>query len=78
MSEGHQVCSLFSGVRGYLDKIRTSEINRFEVLYLAHLEAKYPHILASITKTKELLPEIEEELHSVLKDWLPTSGVKMH
>ncbi len=76
MSEGDQVCSLFAGVRGYLDKVKTSNISEFEELYLAHLHAKYPHIPASISKTKTLLPEIEEELHSVLKDFLPSVSLK--
>ena len=37
-----QVCILYAGVRGYLDKILTSEIARFEELYLAHLKSKHP------------------------------------
>jgi len=37
-----QVCILYAGVRGYLDKILTSEIARFEELYLAHLKGKHP------------------------------------
>jgi len=76
MAEGDQVCSLFAGVRGYLDKVKTANISEFEELYLAHLHAKYPHIPASITETKTLLPEIEEELHSVLKDFIPSVSLK--
>merc|ERR1712151_703200 len=37
-----QVCILYAGVRGFLDKILTSEISKFEELYLNHLKSKHP------------------------------------
>lgn len=43
-----QVCVLYAGVRGFLDKIQTSEISKFEKLFLEHLESKHPHIIDSI------------------------------
>merc|ERR1719473_1836038 len=36
-----QVCVLYAGVRGYLDKLQTSEIPKFEELYLQILRTKY-------------------------------------
>jgi len=45
MTAEEQVCVLYAGVRGFLDKIQTSEIGKFEKLYLDHLKTKYPHIL---------------------------------
>merc|ERR1712021_87823 len=40
MPAEEQVCVLFAGVRGYLDKIQTSDIGKFEQLYLDHLRNK--------------------------------------
>ena len=36
-----QACILFAGVKGYLDKIQTSEIEKFETLFRAHLKSKH-------------------------------------
>jgi F0F1-type ATP synthase alpha subunit len=48
MSAEEQVCVIYAGVRGYLDKVVTSEISRFEQLYLQHLRANHPNILKTI------------------------------
>jgi F0F1-type ATP synthase alpha subunit len=69
------VCSLFAGVKGYLDKVDTENLYKFETGYLAHLRSKYPHILESIRKQKKILPEVEAELRTVIVDYLPNSGV---
>merc|ERR1711998_45986 len=34
LSSQEQVCVIYSGVRGYLDKVRTDEVQRFEKLFL--------------------------------------------
>ena len=36
-----QVCVIFAGVRGYLDKMVTSEISKFESKFVAHLRASH-------------------------------------
>ena len=72
-----QVCSLFAGVNGYLDRVQTAELGKFEEGFLGHLRAKFPHTLASIQEHKFIIPEVEEELHSVLADYIPTAGLKM-
>jgi F-type H+-transporting ATPase subunit alpha len=54
MKAEEQVCSLFAGVRGFLDKVETSELAKFESLYLAHIKSKYPHILESIRNHKRI------------------------
>jgi len=77
MPASEQVCSLFSGVKGYLDKVETSEINKFEEAFIGHLKAKHSHILDSIEEHKIVKPEVEEELHSIINDFLPTVGLKM-
>lgn len=77
MKAEEQVVSLFSGVRGYLDKVETSDLGKFEVVFLNHIRSKYAHILESIRKHKRIQPEVEAELKTILTDFVPSSGVKM-
>merc|ERR1711965_484333 len=48
MPSEEQVCVLYAGVRGYLDKVQTNEIGLFEEKYLEHLRAKHSNVLESI------------------------------
>merc|ERR1712241_303579 len=43
-----QACVLFAGVRGYLDKIETKEIGRFEKMYMEHVRATQRPLLDQI------------------------------
>ena len=43
-----QVCVIFAGVRGYLDKMVTSEISKFEAKFLTHLRSNYQALLTKI------------------------------
>jgi F-type H+-transporting ATPase subunit alpha len=65
-----QVAAIFSGVRGYLDKLPVDQVTRFEQQMLSELRAKKPELLASIRETKQLTSEIEEQLHAFLKDFV--------
>ncbi len=48
MPAEEQVCVLFAGVKGYLDKLHTKDIGEFERLYLAFLHSKYQNVLETI------------------------------
>jgi len=72
-----QVCILYAGVRGYLDKLQTSEIAAFEELYLATLRTKAPHIIANIKSEQQLSEKTDAELGAFLADFMPNSGLKM-
>jgi len=65
-----QVAAIFSGVRGYLDKLPVDQVTRFEQQMLSELRANKPELLASIRETKQLTTEIEEQLHAFLKDFV--------
>src|SRR5689334_5648970 len=43
-----QVVAIFSGTRGYLDKIEVSQVTRFEAALLAELRSRAPEILEAI------------------------------
>ncbi len=77
MSAEEQVCSLYSGVRGYLDQMQTSEINKFEVLFLDHLRAKHSDILESIRSEGELTDKVDEDLAQILEEFIPSAGIAM-
>merc|ERR1712242_541016 len=72
-----QACVLYAGVRGYLDKLQTSEINRFEEMYMDLLQTKASHILTTIREEKVLTEKIDAELKAILEDFIPNSGLKM-
>lgn len=77
MAAEDQVISVFAGVKGYLDKVVTSEIAKFEQLFLENIKTKHKHIYDSIKKERQLLPNIEAELRAILEEFVPTCGVQM-
>jgi F-type H+/Na+-transporting ATPase subunit alpha len=67
-----QVVSIFAGTRGYLDKIETSAVNRYEAAMLSELKAKKPEILASIRDKRELASDTEKDLAGFLDNFAKT------
>ncbi|MFI4984194.1 MAG: F0F1 ATP synthase subunit alpha [Rickettsiales bacterium] len=67
-----QVISIFSGVKGYLDKIKTSDIKRFETEMLRTLYKKKKKLIESIKKAEKIDDAAEKELHEFLKDFTRT------
>jgi proton translocating ATP synthase F1 alpha subunit len=65
-----QVCVLFAGVKGYLDKINTSRISQFEKSLLSSLSQEPTGILATIRAKKLLTPEFEVNLHKYMADFV--------
>jgi F-type H+-transporting ATPase subunit alpha len=72
-----QVCILYAGVRGFLDKVQTSEIGKFEKLFLEHLKSKHSHIIESIKAEKQLNDKTNAELRQILEEFIPTAGLAM-
>jgi len=64
-----QVCVIFAGVRGYLDKIAKNKVGEFEQEFLRKLHADHGDILASIRDTSKLDDENEKKLISVLDNF---------
>jgi len=62
-----QVVSIFAGVRGYLDKVPTNDVNRFEARFLDEIRAKGADILAAIRTEKAISKETEEKLKAFLE-----------
>lgn len=72
-----QVCVIFAGVRGYLDKMVTSEISKFEAKFIAHLRTSHVNLLEKIRKEGKLDPVDETNLNNILDAFIPDSGCAM-
>ena len=66
MAVEEQVVSIFAGTRGYLDKVDTSAVTRFEAAMLGELRAKKPEILKSIRDKREVAADTEKDLTAFL------------
>ena len=67
-----QVCSIYAGTRGYLDKIATKDVSRYEKGMLAHIHAKHAGLLETIRTKKALDDKSEGELKSALEAFSAT------
>src|SRR5690349_15014854 len=61
-----QVVAIYSGVRGYLDRIPVADVQRFQTELLRAVRAKAPEILNAIRTEKALSKETEDKLKSAL------------
>jgi F-type H+-transporting ATPase subunit alpha len=61
-----QVVSIYAGTQGYLDKVDTAQVTRFEKALLDEVRAKAPGVLASIREKRELTKETEADLRALL------------
>lgn len=77
MGADEQTAVVFSGVKGYLDKMLTSEIPKFEQNYLNYLKANHKPLLDRISATGELTDDDEKELAAVLETFIPEGGYAM-
>jgi F-type H+-transporting ATPase subunit alpha len=69
ISREEQVVSIFAGIRGYLDKIPLSDIQRYEHTMIAELKKKKPDILESIGSTGQLSEKYQAELTKFLEQF---------
>lgn len=57
-----QVMILYAVIRGYLDDLDLNKIKEFEKEFINYMHLSYPDVSRSISETKDLLPEVEEQL----------------
>merc|ERR1711862_464113 len=77
LSSSEQVCITYAGSRGYLDKVKTSEIQRFEGLFLDHIRTNHQSLLNDLKSKGELTGEMDQQLASILESFVPSCGVAM-
>jgi F-type H+-transporting ATPase subunit alpha len=71
LSVEEQVAVVYAGTRGYLDRIATNQVRRFESELLAHLHGKHQGLLDKIRIEKDL-KNVEDDLKSVLAGFAET------
>ena len=69
MTVAQQVIAVFSGVRGFLDKVELSKIKNFERQIYEEVKSLNPEIIDSINNTGKLDEEIEKKLTSVIEQF---------
>jgi len=77
MPAEEQVCVIYAGVRGFLDKVATSDIAKFEQVFLQHLRSNHGNILKEIRESGVLSKENDQQLEVIIKNFLPEAGLQM-
>jgi len=67
-----QVAVIYAGTRGYLDRVPTAQVGRFEEELLRRLHGQHPEILEGIRTKKILDEELEGKLKAVLDSFAET------
>ena len=65
-----QVVTLYSGVRGYLEKIKPSDVKKFEHEFISSIRLTGDSILNAIRQEKDLSSATEEKLKLFLENFL--------
>jgi F-type H+-transporting ATPase subunit alpha len=70
MSFEEQVVSIYTGVKGYLDKIDAKEVTRFEKEFLRKIKSAHSNILDSIRSEQKISDTVEAELKKVIVEFV--------
>ena len=69
MAVEEQVVSIFSGVRGYLDRIDLNDVNRFEREFLSDMRANHGALLEDIRTSREMSADSDKALTAILDEF---------
>ncbi len=64
-----QVAVIYSGVKGYLDKIKAEDVQKYEQGLLRELRGQGAEILSAIRSDRQIKPETEAKLKSLLEGY---------
>jgi len=70
MTFEEQVVSIYTGVKGYLDKIPAKDVTRFEVEFLRKIKAQHSDILDSIRSEQKISDAVEAKLKEVIVEFV--------
>jgi len=74
MTVAQQVIAVFSGVRGFLDKVELSKIKNLEKQVYEEVKSSNPEVIDSINNTGKLDEEIEKKLTSIIEQFQKKSN----
>ncbi len=69
LSVVQQIISIFAGVKGLLDDIKPSDIQKFEAGFLNFMEEKHKGVMDAIAEAKKLDDDTEAKIRSALKEY---------
>ncbi len=72
MSLAKQVIAIYAGTSGFLDDLKTENIQNFLNKFFTYLDAQAPDIEYEIENKKELTPELEQKLQLALNSFYVT------
>ncbi|XP_054719228.1 ATP synthase subunit alpha, mitochondrial-like [Uloborus diversus] len=67
-----QVAVIYTGVRGYLDKLDPSRIQAFEKDFLHHIKTSHQDILTTIASEGKISDETDKKLKKIVSDFVVT------
>ncbi|GFQ79334.1 ATP synthase subunit alpha, mitochondrial [Trichonephila clavipes] len=65
-----QVAVIYTGVRGYLDKLDPSRIGSFEKAFLQHIKSSHQDLLNTIAAEGKISDETDKKLKKIVSDFL--------
>lgn len=65
----HQVAIIYAAINSYLDDIKVEDIKDFENKFHEYLDTQHGELMKKIGSEKELTPESEEKLKTVIKEF---------
>lgn len=65
-----QIAIIFAGTNGYLDELPLGHVKRFEKEFLETMHLKYKTVLQEIAEKKDLSDDLQNRLHSVIKEFV--------
>ena len=70
MNFEEQVVSIYTGVKGYLDKVPAKDVTRFETEFLRRVRSKHADILSSIRSEQKISDTVEAKLKEVIVEFI--------
>merc|ERR1712146_690201 len=64
------IVSIWAATRGYLDKLATKEILRFEDLWLKHVHGSHANLLTTLQVEKQVTPATESAMKAAMDEFL--------
>src|SRR5437870_3427885 len=65
-----QVVAIYTGVKGYLDKLAVADVSRFEAELLRLMRGKHKDVLDDIRTKKQIAPETEAQLKTIVEEFV--------
>ncbi len=72
MAIEEQVAVIYTGVRGYLDKLEPNKITSFEEAFLKHLRSTHQPLLDTIRTEGQITEQTDEKLKQIVTSFVDT------